>query len=333
MFDVSIVVVSYNTRDITCQCIQSIVEQTHGISYEIITVDNDSSDGSVEKICKDFPQVILIESGKNLGFAAGQNLGILQSKGEYILILNSDIIILDNAIAKLVSALKEGPKNLAVVGPRVQQLDGSLAPSARRANLGTCMNVLGVINRHFPFRRFLPEQFMRRVAGRVLGRFHDNYRSHDVRADVDYVDGMCAMVRRSAIEKVGLFDEQFFFDYEIIELSNRIKRDGWSIELFPDAQVIHIGHVSRKKTSRILIETIRSELTYYAKQCPKNFKLIYRLNYISAILKLVYLHLVSLMYSRKVEIEIYKQIVSVCKNFEPENALREDRIPRFPTQL
>ncbi len=333
MVEVSIIIVSYNTRDITCKCIRSIIENTAGISYEIIVVDNNSSDDSVKQIRNEFPAVILIENPHNSGFAAGQNLGILNSNGEFVLVLNSDIIILDDAIAVLANALRNGVDKLSVVGPRVQQLDGSLAPSARRANLGTFMQILGVINRYFPFREFLPEKAMRTFAGEILGKFHDNYRPHDARVTVDYVDGMCAMIRRSTLEDVGLFDEQYFFDYEIIDLSNRIRSNKWKIEFLPEAEVIHIGHASRKKTSRIIVETVKSELTYYAKHCPNNFQMIRWANYFASIIRLAYLKIMSLGGSRDIEIAIYGDILSTCKNFKMEKALNAGRIPRLPRRV
>jgi N-acetylglucosaminyl-diphospho-decaprenol L-rhamnosyltransferase len=328
--EVSIVIVSFNTWQITCQCLKSIVEETEGTSYEIIVVDNASSDNSAEKIRNNFPQVIIIENTCNLGFAAGQNLGILKARGKYVLILNSDVVILDGAITRLASMLKNGPSKLAVVGPRIEQIDGTLAPSARRARLGSFMQILGVLNRHFNFKRFLPEQVMRRVAGRILGRLHDNYRAHEMREKVDYVDGMCVLVRRSVLKEVGLFDEQFFFDYEIIDLSNRIRAKGWAIEFIPDIRVIHIGKATRKTLSHILIETIRSELIYCAKYCPENVEMIRRLNMVISVIKISYFRMVSVICKRDIDIEIYRQILVLCKEFEPKDALREDRIPRIP---
>jgi GT2 family glycosyltransferase len=332
MPDVSIVIVSYNTKDITCQCLRSILDRTAGVTFEIIVVDNGSEDGSVDQIRTEFPTVRLIESPDNLGFAAGQNLGILRSQGDFVLILNSDIIILDDAISTLVEALREPGHTWGMVGPRVQQLDGSLAPSARREHLGTTMQALGVVNRYFKFRRFLPETAMRAVAGRLLGKFHDNYRPHVSREEVGYVDGMAAMVRREALEKAGLFDEQYFFDYEIIDLANRIRSAGWTIAFIPEAQVIHIGHVSRKKVSRILVETIRSELTFFAKYYPARFPLIRRLNLLFARAKVAYFKNTGKPEERAAEIEIFSKILGVCQDFDPVQATRTDRIPALPAR-
>lgn len=326
---VSVIIVSYNTRDVTCRCLESILQQTHGLSYEVILVDNASMDGSVDKIRREFPTVKIIESNRNLGFGAAQNLGMQYASGEYLLVLNSDVIIVDDAITTLARALQAGPKRLAVVGPRVVQVNGTLAPSARRARLGTPLQVLGVVNRHLRFKRFLPEEALRRVAGPVLGRFHDNFRPHTTREQVDFVDGMCALVTRDALEEVGLFDEQYFFDYEIADLANRMRSHGWTIEFIPEAEVIHIGHVSRKKTSRILIETIRSELTYYAKHFPNDLALIRTVNEILSLAKYGYFRVTRALKNNDDEQDIYREILKVCREFDPQRARCEDRIPRF----
>src|SRR5205807_877823 len=137
--------------------------------------------------------------------------------------------------------------------------DGTDAPTARRATTSKLMIALSIINRHFYFKRFLPEPWMRKYLGFLLRRWHDNYASQDLPRNVDFVDGMCVLVKREVLQQVGLFDELYFFDMEIMDLSNRIRKHGWNIEFFPGARVIHLAHATRKKNPRLLIETHRSE--------------------------------------------------------------------------
>lgn len=281
VIDLSIIIATYNTIDLTRRCLATIQRQTTGVTYEIIVVDNASVDGSSDMIQEEFPQVVLVRNTDNFGFAAAQNIGLRRARGQYLLIFNSDVLLVENALGVLVGRLRSGPLNIGVVGPQILNPDRTIAPSARRAILSKPIIALGIINRHFPVKQWLPSQrIMRKYCGWLLSIFHDNYASHDTIKQVDYVDGMCVLVKREALEQTGLFDEQFFFDAEILDLSCRLRARGWLIEFFPAAQVVHYAHASRKKLSRIIVETHRSELIYYAKHAPHLLPFVTRMVYL-----------------------------------------------------
>ncbi len=266
--DVSIVIASFNTAAVTRQCLAAIFGHTRRVTFEVIVVDNGSSDGSADLIAEEFPSARLIRLPKNVGFAAAQNIGMRHAAGDSLLILNSDALVIGDAVAVLKDRLWNGPQDVAMVGPQVLNPDGSVAPSARRTTISRVMLIASIVNRHFDLRRWLPEKAMRRYLSWLLAPWHDNYDRHDRMREVQYVDGMCVLVRRDTLCRVGLFDEQFFFDAEILDLANRVRSAGGRIIFDPAAQVVHLGHVSRRKVSRIVIESYRSLLTYLAKYAP-----------------------------------------------------------------
>lgn len=333
--DLSIVIASYNTCDVTRRCLRTIIQQTTGLEYEIIVVDNASTDGSIAMIETEFPSAKLIRNRENRGFAAAQNAGLRRAHGRDLLILNSDVLLVGNAAKLMLEHLREGPDTLGVIGPQILHPDGTVAPSARRALLSRPMIGLSVLNRHFNFRRLLPEPLMRRSLGFLLARWHDNYASHDTVTQVDYVDGMCVLVKREVLEQVGLFDEQFFFDAEIIDLSNRIRTRGWTIEFFPGAQVIHLGHSSRRKLSRIIVDTHRSELIYYAKYAPANVPFVNSVVLVVVALKALCVK-TGLLFtqpdeSRREALQLYEEIMKIGRQFDPTSVWGNERIPALPS--
>jgi GT2 family glycosyltransferase len=330
--DLSIVIASYKTRELTGRCLRSIVDQTSGLQYEIIVVDNASDDGSAEMIEREFPDVRLVRNDRNAGFAAAQNIGLTRAGGRFLLVLNSDVLFVGNAAKVLVDFLRSAPEGVGVVGPQVLNADGSVAPSARRAFVSRRMVGLGIVNRHFRFKRLVPERFVRRSLGFVLSRWHDNYAAHDTIREVDFVDGICALFRREALERVGLFDEQFFFDHEINDLSYRIRAAGWRIVFFPGVQVIHLAHSSRKKIAAIVVETHRSELIIHAKYNPDLVPYIKRT--VRRVVTLRKWVAAAMFLSRRSgELEpIYARILDLADSFDAAAVFSNERIPRLDTK-
>jgi GT2 family glycosyltransferase len=334
--DLSIVIASYNTKAITKRCLTSVLSQTEGLEYEIIVVDNASSDSSVEMIEREFPAVKLICNSENLGFGTAQNTGLCQARGKYLLVLNSDAVFVGNAAKILVDRLRAGPSNLGVVGPQILNSDGTVAASARRALHSRPMIALGIFNRHFGIKRLLPpEPLVRKYFGFVLARWHDNYVRHDVIREVDFVDGMCALMKREVLEAVGLFDEQFFFDREMEDLSNRIRSRGWHIEFYPRAQVIHLAHASRKKLPRITVETHRSDLIYYAKYAPDLLALVRKTVLCVVFLRLLLLKVGTLLARHKEQWHearhLCREIIRVYRQFQPASVKAKERIRSLPS--
>lgn len=324
--DLSIVIVSYNTREITRQCLESIRRETRDLNYEVIVVDNNSTDGSVEMIRRDFGWVTLIRNDENKGFAAAQNRGLKHASGRSMFILNSDVFLLDNTAKILHEELHTGTWRLGAVGPQILNADGSVAPSARRAFRSRFIVALGIVNRLFPVKALLPsERWLRHRLGWCLGRWHDTYAPHDSPREVDFVDGMCVLAKREALEETGLFDEQFFFDFEILDLANRLRAKGWTIRFTPRARAVHLGHASRKKLSRTRVETHRSELIYCAKHQPEMLSFVRRFMQLVVGAKLLCLT-ASGPGGREAR-ELCREILRVCRNFDPSIARRSDRIP------
>ncbi|MHC4573004.1 MAG: glycosyltransferase family 2 protein [Planctomycetota bacterium] len=253
----SIVIVSWNVRQDLVRCIRSIEENQPCEEFEVVVVDNASTDGTVEAARKDFPEVITIVNSENRGFATANNHGIERSKGEYILFLNPDTIVQPFSLDVLVDFLDDN-RDVGACGPKLLNNNGTTQPSARRFP-----TFRGALHRHTVFR--------------FLHIFKSEYKKwlmkdfkHDKQMDVDQVMGAALMVRRSVIDKVGGMDESFFMYYEEVDLCYRIKQAGWRIVFIPEAVIIHSGGRSTGQipvTKRIVMLT--SLLTFLRKHHGK----------------------------------------------------------------
>ena len=232
--DVSIIVVNYNTCTYTLQCLESVFKQTSNINFEVIVVDNASADGLVELVKSEFPQVTLIENSQNRGFAAANNQAIKVAKGRYILLLNSDTVILDNAIAKVVDFADANP-DAAVVGCRVLNPDLTLQP--------TCFMFPSILN------LFLSSSYLYKLfpQSKFFGRQHMMWWKRNDTREVDVVWGCFMLVRQQAIQKVGLMDERFFMYAEETDWCYRFKQARRKILFTSDAEIVHSGGQSTKQ--------------------------------------------------------------------------------------
>jgi GT2 family glycosyltransferase len=251
--DLSVIIVNWNTCKITCDCLKSVYEQTAINKLEVIVIDNLSTDDSVRMIKEKFPQVILIENPENKGFAAANNQGMAVASGRYVLFLNSDTIVLDNAIAKTVAFADSHP-DVAVVGCRVLNRDRTLqntcfmSPSILNMLLSSCY-----LYKLFPKSRFF---------GRERMSWWDR---SDVR-EVDVVTGCFLLVRREAMDQVGLLDERFFIYGEETDWCYRFKKAGWKILFTPSAEIIHLGGAStRQVSSEMFLQYTKSMLLFFKK--------------------------------------------------------------------
>ena len=247
---VSIIIVSWNTRQITCDCLRSIYGQSGINNYEVIVLDNASSDGSVQMIKHDFPDVFLIENKENRGFAAANNQGIAIAKGRYILLLNSDTVILDNAIGKTVSFAEAHPE-AAVIGCRVLNPDKTLQP--------TCFMFPSVLNLILSS-TYLYKLFPR---SRFFGREHMTWWDRSDEHEVDVVTGCFMLVRNEAIEQVGMMDERFFVYGEETDWCYRFKQAGWKVMFTPCAEIIHLGGQSSKKIATEMALQLRGSILQF----------------------------------------------------------------------
>jgi GT2 family glycosyltransferase len=216
----SIVVLNYNTGKITCDCIDSILRSGINKEYEIIIVDNGSSDGSsgVFLKYKNNKTIKVILNSKNLGFSKGVNTGLRRSKGDYKLILNSDIVVRNGSIEKLLNfAINQ--ENVGVVGPKLVNIDGS--PQASCFNFPTVINAICEywFGKKGTYSKYLPSSRNPLI--------------------VDCVVGAVMLITPKAFAKVGLFDERFFMYYEDIDYCKRVKENCLKAFYFPNAEFIH----------------------------------------------------------------------------------------------
>ncbi|NTU73059.1 glycosyltransferase family 2 protein [Candidatus Roizmanbacteria bacterium] len=229
MTDVSIIIVNWNTRDILRDCLLSVYAQTQALTYELIVVDNASSDGSAEMVKHEFPLVTLITNSENCGFGVANNQGMRIARGRFVLLLNSDTLVLDGAIQKTLHYADKNPE-VGVIGCQ------AVWPDGRRQN--TCLrfanlSLLALSSLLF-FREAKPFQIPLLHPDRYLNL--DLEQEHNV----DIVAGCFFFVRQDVIDKVGMFDEDFFMYGEEAEWCFRILQAGWLIRYFPGAKIVHL---------------------------------------------------------------------------------------------
>jgi GT2 family glycosyltransferase len=268
--DVSVIVVSWNTRDLLRQCLQSVVDEpgarivaagatddvaapSKALAIEMVVVDNASDDGSAQMVLAEFPQARLIANSYNAGFAAANNQAIAQARGQMLFLLNPDAYLLPGALAGLAHFLAEHPE-AAAAGPNVLNPDGSWQAAAFRfATLWDlfCEAVfLSVLWPRSPL-----------FARKELGGFN-----RDAVREVDWVQGCALAVRRPVWDVVGPFDEGYWMYVEELDWCRRAKRMGYRIFFTPEAQVVHYGKrsVARARAS-VLPLGFRSHFRYYRK--------------------------------------------------------------------
>lgn len=248
--ELTVIIVSYNTREILRNCLESLFAAAHGIEMQVIVVDNASRDGSAAMVRQDFPSVQLIASEINLGFAAGNNLGFKQARGKYILLLNPDALLEASALKRAI-ALMDSHLDIGMGGARLLDKNGQQQPSARM--FPSLLNELLVISG-------LAARFPR---SRFFGRFDRTWDHSGRHTLVDWVPGAFAMMRKSALQQVGYFDERFFLYYEEVDLCRRFKEHGWNICYWPDVVVRHWGGESSKTVEHVEFSSSGSQLTLW----------------------------------------------------------------------
>jgi GT2 family glycosyltransferase len=251
--DVSIIIVSWNGKRFLLECLESLCAGSQAGNMDIIVVDNASTDGSQGAMNENFPSVKLIQNKTNLGFAKANNIGIRESRGRYICLINSDVKVLGNCIDRLYKYMEQHPST-GILGPKLLNPDLTLQTSCKK--FPSLWNALcEAIGLH-----------------RILGRFRVfsgnemRFFAHDSIQRVDAIAGAFLMVRRHAMEQVGLLDEDFFFYGEDIDWCKRFCSAGWEIVFFPEAEAIHYGGGSSSPGSRRLaIEQETATMKYWKK--------------------------------------------------------------------
>ena len=240
----SIVIVSYNARRDLERCLETLVRDRPAVDHEIVVVDNASTDDTVEAVRARWSGVRLLEAGGNLGFSKGNNLGIRQSFGELVLLLNGDTLVPPGAIDGLVALLDARP-DVAVVGPRLVDANG-------RAELsfGRMMSPLNELRQ-----KLLARGNVERLTSRER--------------EVDWVSGACLMVRRADAEAVGLLDERYFMYTEDVDFCAAIRARGRKVLFTPSVQIVHLRGRSRQSAPRATENAYRrSQIAFYEKHHP-----------------------------------------------------------------
>jgi len=261
---ISVVIVTWNAKDHAINCLRSIARQASE-SVETIVVDNCSSDGTADAIRSEFPQVQIIRNERNEGFARGNNAGLNAARGEYVCLINSDVVVPDGCFGRLMLHMRENP-SIGIMGPKMLTPDGSVGRSVKRFptvwNSFCC--ALGV---HVLFKK-----------SKVLGGFEMRGFDYDKTSDVDIVTGWFWMVRMAALKMVGGLDERFFIYAEDMDWCRRFKQSGWRVVYFADAEALHYGGGSSVRASRrFYIEMRRADLQYFAKHHGRRGEIGYRL--------------------------------------------------------
>jgi GT2 family glycosyltransferase len=258
----SIVIVSWNTRDLLESCLRSVYENPLAGEFEVWLVDNASVDGSISMVKEQYPQVRLIENQQNVGFAHGNNQAIRKSTGKYIMLLNPDTEIKAGAFDKLIRFLEENP-NAGAVGARLISPNGGLQNSCH------------------------PDLTLSRELWRLfhLDKLH-NYGTYDMQKwdlsnprQVDVLQGAALVLRDEALKQVGLLDEDYFMYTEEVDLCFRLRQAGWTLHWIPEAKVLHYGGQSTKLVAEKMFLTLyESRLKFFRKHygppAARGYKLV-----------------------------------------------------------
>ena len=265
--DVSIVICSYNTKNLLKRLLESIFSYLKNVKYEVIVVDDASSDASVTMIKKFFPSVTIIQNTQNMGYTKSCNKGTVVSKGQYILQLNSDTFFEKKTDFKKIIDYLNAHKNVAIAGCKVLELDGKLDPTCKHSfpNLRNMFFLATGLALIYP-------------KNEILGEYYLMYLDENKIAEVDCL-GAFMMIRREVIEKVGLMDERFFIYAEDIDYCLRVKQAGWKIIYYPGIVIRHHHGASTSKAKLLSIFRFhRSLYLYYQKYFAKKNNML--LNYV-----------------------------------------------------
>ncbi|MBN1954744.1 MAG: glycosyltransferase family 2 protein [Anaerolineae bacterium] len=260
MLDLGIVIVSYNTCDLLRTCLQTVCASQGDFSYRVCVVDNASPDGSAAMVAAEFPQALLIHNPDNRGYPAANNQG-LEALGypdgrdapRFALLLNPDTELPVDGLARMLAFMAAHP-DAGVAGPRLQLPDGTLDLACRRSFPSPAVSFyrLAGLSRLFP-------------RSRRFGRYNLTYLDPAETAEVDSVVGAFMLVRREAIQAVGLMDDTFFMYGEDLDWCYRIKQAGWRVYYYPEVTVMHVKRAASRHSARAQVEFWRAMTLFYQK--------------------------------------------------------------------
>lgn len=254
MVEISVIIANWNGKKYLEECLTSVfLALIESVEGEVIVVDNGSTDGSVNMIRAKFPSVRLFENNRNLGFAKAINIGIRESKGKYITIINSDVKVKEKSFVRMIEFLEFHPK-IGLVGPKIVDSNGRVQRS--------CMGSPGLWNifcRALALDKMFPKS-------EIFGGQLMTYWEHDRERAVDIINGCFWMAKREAIDRVGLLDERFFIYGEDMDWCKRFWDTGLEVVFFPEAEALHYGGASSSKAPiKFYLEMQKANLQYWRK--------------------------------------------------------------------
>jgi hypothetical protein len=248
MIDLSVVIINWNTRDLLRECLASLQNHVSAVTLEIFVVDNGSHDGSVAMARKEFPEAIVVENLRNLGFARANNIALQRAQGRFWLLLNSDTVVEAGALEGLLTTMEHDPA-IGIAGLQLLNEGGSLQNS-----ISNTPSLLTEFGNKSLLRWFFPQSFP------------DKEQRYTKPVEVDSVIGARLMVRREAAEQVRLLDEEYFFFLEETDWCLRLKQAGWKVIHDPRYSIYHLqGKSAGKFNVRARIEYLRSRYTFFQK--------------------------------------------------------------------
>ena len=254
--DLSVVIVNWNTRDLLLKCLASLYETIHNICFEVWLVDNASTDGSVAAAQEQFPKVQVIQNSRNLGFAAANNRALRQIQGRYALLLNTDAVLSEGAVQELFNFMENNSEAAAVCG-QLLNLDG-----AKQNSIANFPSLALLLTNETLLRIIFPNTYPSKL------------RQYEAPIEIESCIGACMMVRKTAMDSVGLLDERFFFFFEETDWAYRMTRAGWKIFFVPSARIFHVQGQSVGREARGRLLFYRSRYLYLRKWFPKSYPLM-----------------------------------------------------------
>ncbi|MBI4723070.1 MAG: glycosyltransferase family 2 protein [Candidatus Stahlbacteria bacterium] len=259
MIKLSIIIVNWNVKHLLESCLASIYRFTKEIEFEIIVIDNNSPDRSVEMIKSKYPQVYLIENKENVGFAKASNQGIKVGKGDYFLLLNPDTIVHEESIDKMLNFILKRP-DIGILGPKVLNPDQTIQL--------VCSGRVPTLSKVFLWQTFFK-------IDKNLDGSNPWYFTPFTTTEIDWVSGVCMMIRKEVFKQIGLMDENIFAYFEDVDFCYRARLKGWKVYYFNEAKITHL--LAKSWTffpSKIVTIKLESELIFFAKHYGKNVAFI-----------------------------------------------------------
>lgn len=259
----SIIIVNFNSNNYLGKCLESIYANPPDCDFEVIVVDNASTDDSISIVKNVFPQVDIILNENNKGFSAANNIGIKASQGKYILLLNHDTLIRNNALNVLLDFMSNNP-DVGACGPKILNSDGTIQHQCKRGfptPLSTLVHMAG-------FNKLMPKS-------KLFGHYLMTYIDINQINEVDSLSGSCMLIRKEILVNIGGLDELFFLYGEDLDLCYRIKQGKFKIYYVPQAIITHFGGVgSRAMSYKSIIEFYRSMIIFYVKHYKNKYGII-----------------------------------------------------------